>query len=346
VALAEAIPDIQHRALRDAGLRRVSAEDLPIRRTGSPGSFRYSADNETVSRAGLARIKALVIPPAWVEVRIARDPQAHLQAIGRDEAGRLQYIYHTAWEDVRSEIKRHRILQLGKCLGRIRATVAAELGARSANWPLAAAVRLIDILHLRAGHEGYAGDEGGRGVATLLKRHLKFDSDGVRLRFRGKGGKLIDKSCGDSDLCSALKDLYDIRGARLFKIKSENGYRPITASMLNQYLAGIAGKPVSAKDFRTFYASGKALELLSRESAPSAAAMKRSIAAAARHISEDLANTPAIVRKSYIHVSVLRAFEASSFKGEIRSRKRRGLDKGESALTRFLENASTAVGRD
>lgn len=346
MALAEAIPDIQHRALCDAGLRRVSAEDLPIRRTGKVGSFRYTLEDGTVGRSGRARIKALVIPPAWTDVRIASDPQAHLQAIGRDEAGRLQYIYHTAWEDVRSEIKRHRILQLGKCLGRIRATVASELGARSANWPLAAAVRLIDILHLRAGHEGYAGDEGGRGVATLLKRHLTFDSESARLRFRGKGGKLIDKRCGNSELCSALKDLHEIRGARLFKMRRENGFRPITATMINQYLAEIAGKPVSAKDFRTFYASGKALELLSQGNVSSAAARKRSIAAAARHIAEELANTPTVVRNSYIHASVLRAFEATSLQGAIRCRKRRGLDKSESALTRFLENASISAVRD
>jgi DNA topoisomerase-1 len=337
VAFADAIHEVQLRAVRDAGLRRVDPEDLPVRRVGQPGGFRYLADDRPVSRACVSRIRALVIPPAWSDVRIARDPQAHLQAVGRDEAGRLQYIYHTAWEDVRSEMKLHRILQLARCLGRIRATVSRELEERTPNWPLATAIRLIDKLHLRAGHEGYAGDEGGRGVATLLKRHIKFEPERVRLRFRGKGGKLIDKSCSDPQLCTAVKDLQAIRGGRLFKILGETGHRPITASMLNQYLAEIAGKPVSAKDFRTFYASGKALELLSRERAATLTAKKRSVAAAARCIAEELANTPAIAKKSYIHASILQAFEASEVPLDIAGRSRRGLNKYESALARFLE---------
>ncbi len=340
MALSEEIQAIELRAVSEAGLRRVAPDDLPIHRTGNTGSFRYSSDEGALSRACLARIKSLVIPPAWGDVRIAKDPQAHLQAVGRDEAGRLQYIYHTAWEDVRSEIKLHKILRLGKCLSRIRDAVANDLADRSANWPLAAAVRLIDLLHLRAGHEGYAGDEGGRGVATLLKRHVKFESGGVRLRFRGKGGKLIDKSCDDSELCSSIKDLYAIRGSRLFKVKSESGYRPITASMLNHYLAEIAGKPVSAKDFRTFFASGKALELLAKSDRSSAAAVKRSIAAAARQISEHLANTPTIVRKSYIHACVLQAFETAPDALVAPSRKRDGLTKCEASLTRFLKLAA------
>jgi DNA topoisomerase-1 len=338
--VAEAIQDIEFRAVSEAGLRRVSPEDLPVRRIGRPGSFRYAQDEGAVSRACLARIKALTIPPAWSGVRIARDPQAHIQAIGRDEAGRLQYIYHSAWEDVRSEVKLYRVLQLGKSLGRIRAAVTDELSKRAPNWPMAAAIRLIDLTHLRAGHEGYAGDEGGRGVATLLKRHLTFVDGGIRLRFRGKGSKLIDMTCTDPELCAALKELFAVRGSRLFKIAAERGYRPITATMLNQYLAEIAGRPVSAKDFRTFHASSKAIALLACDSAQTATARKRSIAAAARGIAADLANTPTIVRKSYIHSAIIDTFQSAGNSFDTQGRKRAGLTKSESMLVRFLEQTS------
>ncbi len=338
MSLLNAIHDIETRAVDDAGLRRVSTEDLPVQRLGAPNTFRYTQQNGPVSRACLARIRTLVIPPAWTDVRIARDPQAHIQAIGRDEAGRLQYIYHPAWEDVRSEIKLHRVLQLGKCLPRIRRVVATELSSRGANWPLAAAIRLIDVLHFRAGHEGYAGDEGGRGVATLLKRHITFEETGVRLRFRGKGSKLIDRTTCDQALCSALRELHQIRGARLFKVKADGGYRPITATMLNRYLAEIARRPVSAKDFRTFYASSRAIELFAREQPPTTkTAIKQSISSVARAISVDLANTPTIVRKSYIHTSVIKAFESDKERFGFRIRKRRGLSKAESLLVGFLD---------
>jgi DNA topoisomerase-1 len=345
MALLQEIEGIEVRALGEAGLRRVSPEDLPIRRMGNAGKFRYRLNDGAVSRSSLSRIRALAIPPAWSDVRIAEDAQAHLQAVGRDEAGRLQYIYHADWEDVRSEIKLHRVLQLAKCLRKIRAAVSGDLAARSPNWPLAAAIRTIDLLHLRAGHEGYAGDEGGRGAATLLKRHLKFEGDTFRLRFRGKGGKLVDKVCGDEQLFSACKDLSQIRGARLFKINGEGGYRPITAMALNQYLAKIAGRSVSAKDFRTYYASSKAIEHLVREKPVSAAALKRSIAAAARDIASELGNTPAIVKKSYIHASVVEVFKDANTDLLAKVRKRRGLTRAESLLAGFLKQIATSNNR-
>ncbi len=43
------------------------------------------------------RIKSLNVPPAWQDVWICTDPSGHIQAIGRDEKGRKQYIYHSKW---------------------------------------------------------------------------------------------------------------------------------------------------------------------------------------------------------------------------------------------------------
>ena len=145
------------------------------------------------------RITDLVIPPAWSEVRIAADPQAHLQAVGRDEAGRLQYIYHEAWEDVRAQAKALRLKRLGIVLPDLRqrvvtAIAAAELTRESV---IATAIRLIDIAVLRVGHEMYAGEESGRGVATLLKRHVRFNDSTIRLSFRASAASASTRSLDD-----------------------------------------------------------------------------------------------------------------------------------------------------
>jgi len=342
MAISEVISSIEHNTARQLGLRRIETGELAIERSGKLPSFSYSVDGKPVGRKALQRIRELVIPPAWSEVRIAADPAAHVQAVGRDEAGRLQYIYHDSWEDVRAATKLHRLIQLGDCLAPLREAVARDIDNSSPKAPLAAATRLIDLLHLRAGHEGYAGNEGGRGVATLLKRHLSLSDSKFRLRFRGKGGKLIDKTCEDAALLAALVELRKIRGQRLFKLQSDGAFRPMTANHLNQYLFDVAKQPISAKDFRTFYASSRALDLLARCDRTSKTAKMRAITATCRDIAEDLENTPAVVRKSYIHPSVLLAF-GGDLPFPPTAHARQGLTGSESQLMRFLEREQKSL---
>ena len=56
----------------------------------------------------------MAVPPAYQEVRYSPDPTSHLQAVGRDAAGRLQYRYHADWEKVREQRKAHRLAQAGR----------------------------------------------------------------------------------------------------------------------------------------------------------------------------------------------------------------------------------------
>ncbi len=319
-------------------MRRIATSELSIVRVAAKNTFIYERETERpVGVRDRKRIMELVIPPAWTDVRIAADPLAHIQAVGRDEAGRLQYIYHADWEDVRTATKTHRLIQLGKVLGRLREAIARDLTADGPKLGLAAAARLIDVLHLRAGHESYAGDEGGRGAATLLKRHLELDGAQFRLRFRGKGGKPVDKSCTDVRLAEALRELRAIRGPRLFKLRNADGYRPITASDLNDYLAVCSGKPVTAKDFRTLFASATALDLLCSEGpTPSSTACKRVLSRISKVISEELVNTPAVTRKSYIHPLILERYAADGIDSTLSARARKGQTPAESRLMRFL----------
>jgi DNA topoisomerase I len=110
MAISEVISSIEDQTVRQLGLRRIEMDELAIQRSGNVPTFTYSVDGRPVGRKALERIRELVIPPAWSEVRIAADPAAHVQAVGRDEAGRLQYIYHDGWEDVHAATKLHRLI--------------------------------------------------------------------------------------------------------------------------------------------------------------------------------------------------------------------------------------------
>src|SRR5690606_26467059 len=96
-------------------------------------------------------------PPAWTQVRIAPGEKAHIQALGVDEAGRDQYIYHPEWELRRDGKKQKRLSALTGVLPRVRRKVAEALSSEtgSRELALAIAVTLIDKTAMRVGREKY-----------------------------------------------------------------------------------------------------------------------------------------------------------------------------------------------
>ncbi len=306
--------------MHGAGLRHVSTSELRLRRRRNGSGFVYlSAGGRPLSDAGIVRrLRRLAVPPAYRDVRYALDPRAHIQAIGRDAAGRLQYRYHPEWEKVRESIKAKRLLALIKSLPCIRRHVARCLAQRepTRDFALAAVIELIGRSAIRAGSESYARLNGTRGAATLLKKNISVAGDRVILKFRGKGGRLVEKDVRSPRLAVACKVLQRLPGARLFQYLDESGQvRRVTRRELNAYLREIAGVKISPKDFRTFVASAGVLEALAAlEPAANARARNKQILGVVRDVAEELANTPAICRKSYVHATIFNAFEAGALR--------------------------------
>ncbi|MEN3161130.1 DNA topoisomerase IB [Tistrella mobilis] len=313
--------------MRAAGLHRAAADALPIRRRRAGRGFVYlDGDGRRITDpAEIDRIKALAIPPDYREVRIAADPRAHLQATGRDRAGRLQYRYHADWEQVRERDKIDRLATLARAIGRIRARVARDLeqAGRTRDGALAAIVRVIDLTHIRIGCEDYVQSGRSRGAATLLKRQVSISESAVALDFRGKSGRAIACTLDDADLAAALTRLTGLKGTRLFQYPDGNG-RPhtVTAADVNAYLAeiargrGPAETPVTAKDFRTLSATAAAgAALAATDPARSVARRRRQIAQVMRAVAEMLGNTPAVARRSYVHRRLIDSFESGRLAG-------------------------------
>lgn len=326
------------------GLTYAESSELELRRRRCGKGFSYldRSGKPVRDKAMKARIKALAIPPGWRDVCIASDQSAHIQAIGRDAEGRLQYRYHPEWEHIRSSGKERRLLRFGSALPRVRSAVKAALDGSGVTRTkvIAAVVRLIDVALLRPGHEEYARQRGGRGAATLLKKDVAIEGSKVVVEFKGKAGKQIKQEVVDRPLARVVRKLATLGGARLFNAPDENGTRrPITAREVNCFIAEAAGTEISAKDFRTFRASAAALAFLSKCSEhDSKRARAKAIVDAADEASEILANTRTVARSSYIHPSIIESFKAGKLGGSLfRGRLRNGLTRIESALMRFLE---------
>lgn len=320
-------------------LKRVAAEALTIRRLKRGRGFSYDdgeghsiRDPET-----LARIRSLAIPPAYADVRIAADPRAHLQAVGRDDAGRIQHRYHPDWERVRERRKLAKLSHLVGALPKIRAAIARDLKLRtlSKQKALACAACLIDRCHIRVGSESYAKENGSYGASTLLKRHVAVVGGRVELKFRGKSGKDISCACDFAPLARALTRIMTLPGRRLFQYRREDGtVGALRAGDINAYLAEVAGMKVSSKDLRMLAANAAAAELLlASDIATSETARKRQLADIMRAISERLVNTPAVVRKSYVHQVVVQSYATGKLKRSYeRARARNGCTRIERAL--------------
>jgi DNA topoisomerase I len=329
VALAEALgqlpktpPKVQpngktsvEELAEEVGLTLGDQNELTIRRVkrGKGYSFVGAHGKAIRDRGIIQRLNSLAVPPAYEEVRYSPDPNSHLQAVGRDAAGRLQYRYHSDWEKVREQRKAHRLARLVAALPKIRRNVSAHLSGDepTREFALAAVIELIARTAIRPGSESYARLSGTRGASTLLKSNVTIEDDCVVLTFKAKGGKAVRKECEASKLVRALGILRQLPGKRMFQYRDEAGnIRVVNATQVNQFLREIAGIRISLKDFRTLMASAVVLESLSRISpASSARGRKRQVLEAVRAAADELSNTPAICRKSYVHDTIVTAFE-------------------------------------
>jgi DNA topoisomerase-1 len=255
----------------------------------------------------------LAVPPAYQDVLYAADPRAHIQAIGRDAAGRLQYRYHPDWQRVREIRKARRLARLAEALPKIRRSIGHHLAGSEPTraFTLSAVIELVARSAIRPGSEQYARLRGTRGAATLLKSNVSLYGETVKLHFRAKGGKTIDKEVHAPKLAAAIAVLRQLPGRRLFQYRNEAAdVRTASAQDVNQFLREIADIEISLKDFRTLVASVSVLDALARaEPAISKRARRKQILDAICAAAAELGNTPAICRKSYVHETVVNAFE-------------------------------------
>ncbi|SFK73757.1 DNA topoisomerase IB [Caulobacter sp. UNC279MFTsu5.1] len=297
-------------------LAYVDDQEQGLRRVARGKGFSYvDEDGRAVKdQATLARIKALVIPPAWTSVWICPDPNGHIQAVGRDQRGRKQYRYHPEWRADRDARKYDRMAAFGRALPRLRRRVAADLSRRGLprDKVLAAVVSLLELTLIRVGNDEYAKANKSFGLTTLRKRHLKLAGGGAVFEFRGKSGKLHRTGFRDRRLARIVGACQELRGQRLFQYVDEDGQRrAVESSDVNDYIRAACGDDFSAKDFRTWYGSLAALEALSLRPRPATQAeARRTLNTCVKAVAGLLGNTPAVCRAAYIHPKVLEAFEA------------------------------------
>jgi DNA topoisomerase I len=318
-------------AARAAGLHYVSDRSPGVRRVGAAPRFRYvDAQGRAVRDAAmLARIRTLVIPPAWKEVWICPRADGHLQAVGRDQKGRKQYRYHPRFRAVREEAKYERMVAFARALPQIRAGVERHLGLPGLPRAkvLATVVRLLEATLIRVGNEEYARQNRSYGLTTLRDRHVNVHGSQIVFHFRGKSGKEHEVGVADRRLGRIVKRCQDLPGEELFQYVGDDGARhTVESSDVNTYLREITGQDFTAKDFRTW--AGTVLAAWALEGLPpwkSAAQQKKNVRGAIERVAQRLGNTVAICRKCYVHPAVVESYTNGTLARRLNQRAGRAL---------------------
>jgi DNA topoisomerase I len=331
------------------GVQRRGYLDLHgIRREGTKEhgfGYRSALGTPVDDDKTLARIRKLRIPPAWQDVRIARGESAPLQAVGIDRKGRTQYLYHLRFRAQREEEKFRRVVEFGESLPALRRRVRADLKRADLDRDLvlAAIVRLIDQGFFRVGNDKSAQSEATYGLTTIRSKHVKVDGTVLRFDYIGKWRKAQTRAIDDPEAAAIVERLKKLGQPELFAFIDHGKVRDVKDRHVNEYIQSIISKSFTAKDFRTWAGTllcSIALGMAGQGSSKSE--RKRKIKLAIGATAEQLGNTPAVCRSSYICPRLLEEYlEGKPFETLRKHHKgspvvRVGLSKEERALLKFL----------
>lgn len=301
-------------------------------RKGSPSrGFKYFDPTglEIKSEEPITRIGALAIPPAWRSVRISPSASSKLQAVGIDGSGRVQYLYHAKFLESQQRKKFAKIEKFGEFVPQLRKITNEHilLEGFPREKVLAIMVRLMNSLYMRIGTEKSVKHYKTYGITTLQNRHLEIRRKRELIfQFVGKSSVRQRKILADDELAVLMADLKQLGASRkLFQYLDEQGKpRAIRPSEINNYLKSNTSPEFSAKDFRTWGATLlAAVELAELGKAGDDRQLKKNIDRAVKLTAEQLGNTPAVCRGSYIHPVVLKAYANGIILDDFRPRQQR-----------------------
>ena len=298
---------LRRSALRGPGIRRI--------RRGRGFSYQHPDGTPVTDPATLQRIKDLVIPPAWKKVWVCPHPNGHIQAVGTDAAGRRQYLYHQKWQEERNEEKFDRVLEMSAALPDMRRRIAADLHRRGFDRDrvLGLALHLLDLGYFRAGSEQYAEENNSYGIATLLCEHVALQKQAVEFDYPAKSGVRRTLLIDDPEVVRSVRSLLRGRGHadRLLVCRNRSGWIDLHAEDLNARFKELVGDEYTVKDLRTWHGTVLgAAAFVDADPPVNKTVIKRVESAVMKEVAEELGNTPAVARSSYVDPRVVEGYES------------------------------------
>ena len=296
---------------RTKGFCNVYSDDshLTIRRIHCGNKrfyYRYSSGKKVTGERVIKRIRKLVVPPNWRDTVISRDSKASVQAVGYDEKGRKQYIYHDKWHEQQQVEKFERLVAFGRALPEFREYCLSAISQPS--WTLERACALVclllDYTGARVGNTQYSKENNTYGLTTLRRKHVQLQcDDSVELAHVGKHGKPRTLKVNDPELAMLVCDCAQQQGYCLFRYQdTSKHWHDVTSEDVNAFIHKKLGEAYSCKDFRTWASSRFALINLPYVfDEVNRSKTKKWVSTLSKVVAAELGNTPSVCRKYYIH---------------------------------------------
>lgn len=300
--------------LKALSLRYIS-DDIPgITRQRKGQGFVYIKNGEIIHDAHVKeRIEKLAIPPAWEQVWICPTANGHIQATGRDEKGRKQYIYHEEWNKLMQQNKFNKMIFFGEVLPDLRREILAGMKDRglTERRVISTIIWLLGKTYIRVGNEEYAEENQSYGLTTMRMKHVDVTGDTIRFEFKGKSGKFHQIEVEHPRVAKTIRKLEELPGYELFQYVDSDGNRhTIESNDINEYLKKLTGEHISAKDFRTWGGTVYAAEnLYNIGPFDTKKDSLQKISEAVKKVSQHLGNTTTVCRTYYIHPTVIKSYE-------------------------------------
>lgn len=283
--------------------------------------YRYKNGKRVTKAKVLARIDRLVIPPNWRSVRISKLPKASIQAIGKDEKDRRQYIYHCQWHKQQQAEKFASLCQFGLAIEEFRQLCFRYLETNE--WSLDRACALVGLLldktGARIGHAQYTQENSTYGLSTLRRKHAEVREDRILFKYTGKHNKPRTLEITDPTLSTLVAECINLQGYAIFRYQADDAkWRDLTSEDMNHFIHQHMSDDYSCKYFRTWAASRIALRVLPEVDASVNARKNRKWAPTlAKHVSKLLGNSAVVCRKYYIHPKLFAAIEDKEMRSEL-----------------------------
>ena len=243
----------------------------------------YKNGKEIKDEKTLKRIISLAIPPAYTNVKISENANYKLQAVGYDNKGRKQYIYHPKFIQNKQSEKYENIAKLGKYIDNIDKTmwkiINANYQKRIQDWDypnvnIALIIYLISRCNFSIGNMKYLKLYNSHGALTLKKKHIisvksTNELNEIKIEFIGKKGVVntsiisAGKSVTNNEskiikMFSKIKNSGSI-GQNDFIFKNSTNDGVMNINQINIFLQSF-DPDITPKMFRTWYANYYFLE--------------------------------------------------------------------------------------
>jgi DNA topoisomerase I len=295
------------------GLHYVSDKDLVWRRVKNGDGFKFiNRIGHSLKAKDLARVKSLVIPPAWEEVHVSPDENGHIQATGLDSKGRKQYIYHPAWIEYNQKSKFESLKKFGEVLPTLREAIAGHMRQHELTRErvLATVVWLLENTFIRVGNKEYADENQSYGLTTMRTKHVDVEGNTIKFSFKGKSHVYHELDIRNPRVAQTIRECIELPGYQIFKYMEDGKRKTIDSQQINEYLKEISGESFSAKDFRTWGGTVLAGDTLYKIGEPTPElSTEKAIVQAVATVAEHLGNTTAVCRQYYIHPRVITSYE-------------------------------------